>query len=286
MAAQQPVFFLDIEDMHLEVVLDNGFWSTFSRAADLHAHTYYELMLCPEGSIELALSDGTVIPMQAASFCLIPPRVYHRTLGDDASRKLAIRFFCTRNLRSGRIYGAFLAAMEENTAPVLDLGVQPALHALTRQLCEELQQPRLASDACVQNLLSLLLIELFRRLCSSDASAIPAPLPRQVTDRRLSIEEYLNRNYTRPLTEEDLAAEVHLSKRQLNRVLQQLYGMSFRQLLIDIRLSRAAELLGNTDTPASEVAALVGYTSVSGFYEAFHKRYGIAPGSYKSHRYE
>ena len=272
-ANTQPIFFLDIEDLHLEAVLDRGFWNAFSHAADLHAHTYYELMICPEGSMTLALADGTVLPMAADGFCLIPPRVYHRTLGDDATRKLAIRFFCTRNLCPGRVYGAFLSAMEANSQPVLEL-------------CQELQQPRLASDACVQNLLSLLLIELFRKLCAVNASAVPNPIPRQAADRRLFIEDYLNQNYTLPLTEDVLAEKVHLSKRQLNRVLQQLYGMSFRQLLIDIRLSRAAELLGNTDTPVNEVATLVGYSSTSGFYEAFCKRYGIAPGSYKRHRYE
>ena len=62
--------------------------------------------------------------------------------------------------------------------------------------------------------------------------------------------------------------------------------MSFRQLVIDIRMSRAVQLLSDTDLSIADVAYQVGYTSVSGFYEAFQKHYGIPPGSYKAHRHE
>lgn len=285
MAAQQPIFLIDIEDMHIEVVLDNGYWNTFASAADLHAHTCYELMLCPEGSLQIALADGTVIPMERDALCLVPPRVYHRILEDASTKKLAIRFLCTRNLRPGRVYGSFLSAMENKDVPIL-LGEQPELSNIARILCAELQQRRLAADACVQNLLSLLLIGLFRKLCFEDSDFALPPLPRQASDRRLAIEDFLNHNYTRPLTEEMLAEKLHLSKGQMNRLLRQLYGMRFRQLLIDIRLSRAVELLITTELPIAEIAMQVGYASASGFYEAFEKRYGIAPGNYKNHRHE
>lgn len=285
MPEQQPIFHLDIEDMHIEAVLDNGFWNTFALAADMHAHTYYEVMLCPEGNLNIALSDGAVIVMEQNSLCLIPPRVYHRSLGDTDTRKLAIRFLCSRNLKPGRLYGAFFAAMEHKNTPV-PLGVQPELSAIVRALCAELQQPGLATDSCARNLLSLLLIGLFRKLCHDSGVISPTALPPQVADRRLAIEDFFNTNYHTPITEEILAEKVHLSTRQLNRVLRQLYGMSFRQLVIDFRMSQAVQLLSTTELSIADIAYKVGYTSVSGFYEAFQKHYGIAPGSYKSHRHE
>lgn len=285
MPAQQPIFHLDIEDMHIEVVLDNGFWNTFALAADMHAHTYYEVMLCPEGNLDIALSDGTKLPMEPDSLCLIPPRVYHRSIGDSDTKKLAIRFLCTRNMRPGRMYGTFYTAMEQQTT-LLSLGVQPELSNIARNICAELQQPGLASDDCVQSLLSLLMIGLFRNLCGNAVSEILTPLPRQITDRRLAIEDFFTTRYHLPLTEEMLAETVHLSTRQLNRVLQQLYGMSFRQLIIDFRMSKAVQLLTSTELSIADVAYKVGYTSVSGFYEAFQKHYGIPPGNYKSHRHE
>ena len=189
MAAQQPISYLDIDDMHLEVVLDNGFWNTFALAADMHAHTYYEVMLCPEGNLNIALANGSIMTLEPESLCLIPPRVYHRSLGDADTRKLAIRFLCTRNLKSGRLYGTLLSVLEHKTEPV-PLGVQPTLNAIVRDLCAELQQPGLAADACVQSHLSLLLIGIFRMLCRNDGIVSPTTLPPQVSDRRLAIEEF------------------------------------------------------------------------------------------------
>ena len=102
-----------------------------------------------------------------------------------------------------------------------------------------------------------------------------------VAARRLVIEEFFHLRHMDPVTEEDLAGALHISKRQLSRVLQQLYGSSFRKLLIDTRLSRAVQLLTTTELNAEEIASRVGYSSVSGFYDAFRKRYGISAGGYK-----
>ena len=78
---------------------------------------------------------------------------------------------------------------------------------------------------------------------------------------------------------------MHISKRQLSRVLRQLYGTSFRKLLIDVRMSRAVQLLDTTELPAEEIAAQVGYHSVSGFYDAFRKKYGMPVGSYRKEKF-
>jgi AraC-like DNA-binding protein len=78
-----------------------------------------------------------------------------------------------------------------------------------------------------------------------------------------------------------LAKKMNISKRQLSRILKQLFGTSFRQLLIDVRLNRAAQLLIETDASAEEIAAAVGYTSMSGFYSAFKDRFSISVGRYR-----
>lgn len=275
-----PIFFLDIADIHMEAVLDIGFWNNFSRVSDLHSHTYYELMLCPHNGFQIVQADGTVIAMETDEVCLIPPRVYHRLAGVEAGGKLAIRFFCTRNLRTGALYHSFLSALEGITAP-MHLGKQPEIMQLTHQLVQELQQAPLAADACVESLLTQLLIYVLRLVCQPQADS-PAPLlPEDNAARRLAIEDYFNGHYQEQITEDDLAQQIHLSRRQLSRVLQQLYGMSFRQLLIDIRLNRAAELLISFHYSPEEVAYQVGYTSLSGFYDAFRKRYGISAGRYR-----
>jgi AraC-like DNA-binding protein len=282
----QSIFLLDIEDLHMEAILGGGFWGNYQFASEIHSHTYFELMMCYSGSFSLTLNDGSALTLDADCLCLIPPGVYHcsRDISPDA-RKSAIRFYCTRNLTPGSIYSTFTGITQRRTAPVL-LGKQPQLMALTALLSQELQKVELARDTCVKAILSQFFVILLRLLCKDMPIEAPAGAPgTDPAARRLTIEEFFHSRHSEPITEEDLASLLHISKRQLSRVLRQLFGSSFRRLLIDVRLSHAVQLLTTTDLSAEEVAGLVGYGSVSGFYDAFRKRYGVAAGSYKHQRF-
>ena len=85
---------------------------------------------------------------------------------------------------------------------------------------------------------------------------------------------------------EDLAAYVHLSKSQLNRMLKEYYGMTFREKLLRTRMDRAAWLLKYTEKPIDEVAEAVGYRSESAFYQVFRKQFSVTPEKYRLQRKE
>ena len=78
-----------------------------------------------------------------------------------------------------------------------------------------------------------------------------------------------------------MAREIGLSKRQLSRVLRQIYNMSFREKLVDTRLHHAAKLLTRTDIPIEKIGYMIGYNTPSGFYTAFKKRFGVSGGEYR-----
>lgn len=277
------ILLLDIEDLHIEAVLDGGFSGTATKlSTHIHAHTYYELIICLDGTYCIELTDGSTLPMDVNAVCLIPPGVYHRTYAaQEKARKLAIRFRCTRGLPPGTVYDAFMNVLEDKKS-LLNLDKDPAFSHHCALIQQELRQGGYASTTYVNTLLIQLFIFLLRILCRE----MPAPIPEQslsaeISARRLLIEEFLYQHYADAITEESLAQQLHLSTRQLSRILQQLFGKSFRRLLIDIRLSHAARLLTTTDLSAEAVATQVGYGSVSGFYDAFHKKYGVSAGSYK-----
>lgn len=283
---EQPnnrILLLDIEDLRVEAVLDGGFSGTATNVTThIHAHTYYELIICLGGTYYIEPTGNAALPMHADAVCLIPPGVYHRTYCTQAdSEKLAIRFYCTRTLTPGTVYDAFINALEGKDS-LLYLGKDPAFSHHCALIRQELHQGGLAGTAYVNTLLVQLFVFLLRILCREAPAPVPEqPLSAEVTARRLLIEEYLHRHYAEDITEEALARYMHLSTRQLSRILQQLFGTSFRRLLIDIRLSHAARLLTTTELSVEAVAAQVGYGSLSGFYDAFHKKYGVPAGRYK-----
>ena len=281
----EQTFVSDIRDLHIEAVLDGGFFDKFALESVIHSHSYHELMLCREGQFTVALSNRENQILTKGQLCLIPAGVYHHTR--DASpdaQKLAIRFHCTEN-GGGSLYRDFTQVLQQKQG-IVCLGMQTRLTELTEQLRWEIRTGALAWEVCIQSVLQQLFVELLRLILGQ----FPEENTKKREDtstknRRVLVEFFLHSHCAEDITEEDLAEHMHISKRQLSRVLQQLYGTSFRKLLIDVRMSRAVQLLGTTDFPAEEIAAQVGYHSVSGFYDAFRKKYGVSVGCYRQQKF-
>lgn len=275
------VFVLHIRDLHMEAVLDGGFFGKFALESVIHSHSYHELMLCREGQFTVA-SPEQAQRLTKGEVCLTPAGSYHHTR--DASpdaQKLAIRFHCTETPGGEGLYRAFGKALRRQPG-ILYLENHREISALAEQLRQEIRRGDLAWEVCAQAILTQLFVELLRFLLRElPVEQRRGPAENTADNRRLRVEFYLHCHCAEPITETDLAQHMHISKRQLSRILQQLYGTSFRKLLIDIRLSRAVQLMGTTDLSADEIAAQVGYHSVSGFYEAFRKKYGISVGGYR-----
>lgn len=76
----------------------------------------------------------------------------------------------------------------------------------------------------------------------------------------------------RPWKAQEVAARVAMSEATLRRRLAE-QGLSFQQLLIDVRMTRALALLQVTDLPIGQIAFSVGYDSASRFAARFRQRF-------------
>ncbi len=84
------------------------------------------------------------------------------------------------------------------------------------------------------------------------------------------------------LSATDLADKLHISTRQLNRVLLTNYGVNFNAKLISHRIGYASWMLRNTDTPIEEIYEQIGYTSKSAFFKVFKENTGETPNQYRN----
>lgn len=91
----------------------------------------------------------------------------------------------------------------------------------------------------------------------------------------------LDQNYTAPMTIEDLSREVALSPYYLIRAFRQVYKQTPHQYMVGLRITRAKELLRNTDLNITEVCMAVGYESLGSFSTLFRKVAGISPSAYR-----
>ena len=91
---------------------------------------------------------------------------------------------------------------------------------------------------------------------------------------------YIQTNY-RTVTLEDVSRKFGYSQRQIIRIIRSSTDKTFTQLLTQLRMEKAANLL-HTKKSIEKIAVEIGYSSISGFYETFTNYYGIAPGQWRN----
>jgi AraC-like DNA-binding protein/uncharacterized damage-inducible protein DinB len=86
-----------------------------------------------------------------------------------------------------------------------------------------------------------------------------------------------------PLSGDDLAARVHLSRFHLDRVIAAIAGEPPATLRRRVLLERAAYRLDTTELPVLDVAVEAGYASHEAFTRAFTRAYGVVPKEWRRH---
>ncbi|MBK1879069.1 helix-turn-helix domain-containing protein [Pelagicoccus mobilis] len=95
------------------------------------------------------------------------------------------------------------------------------------------------------------------------------------------IAEYLHSQFAEPITVEELAARVGLSRSQFNRLFRKLFGLSPYDYLKSLRISAASKLLRETDLKTTEVALLTGFYDHSHFSKVFKDLMELTPRAYR-----
>ena len=88
---------------------------------------------------------------------------------------------------------------------------------------------------------------------------------------------HIRQNPSDKITLSSLSELVHLDKSYLTRIFKKKFGKSPIDTLIDIRMSKALELVANTDAGVFEMAQLCGYNTPSFFSSEYKKKYGMSP---------
>lgn len=92
---------------------------------------------------------------------------------------------------------------------------------------------------------------------------------------------YLQRNYQRELTLDDMARKASVSRTTLYRLFRQAFGISPVNYLISIRLSHAQEMLELGNSSISDIALETGFSDSNYFSRQFRKHNGMSPRQYR-----
>lgn len=282
---EQRLFAVTVENVTVEFLAQQpGAETEQITSITRHDHAYIELFACTSGSVVIDTENGETV-LGAGDVAIIPAHFRHILIDSESYGTwgvVGITFVHRYAQSCTDLYAVFHAlsgnnGMEriENCPDLCD-----AVVALANASAE--------TGSCLPALrLVLLLAEAAEQKSKPDRPDTAEILCSGGDIDRISRLDYLiNSCFMRELTAKNVAESLFISERQLMRITRKRYGTTFRQTLQNKRLDVAAKLLCKTDDSAAEISRKVGFQSVSHFYRAFGKRFGLTPNAYRIHSSE
>ncbi|GIO15593.1 HTH-type transcriptional activator Btr [Cohnella xylanilytica] len=245
-------------------------WSRFPEEIR-HRDTLHTILIVLAGR-GIANIDGYRCELGAGKAYLIPPSAFYQ-FHPDPEEPVDCRLleFAVWREQEGRIarpavLGPAAGLTIAHLPPILSL-----LEEMETKLAGE-GFDRMRADIAFQELL----VSLFEQWTIDSK---PAP---ERTIR--TIVEYMERNYSRPLTRDLLARMAGMSADYFNRAFKKTTGRTPMDYLTDIRIRHAEKALALSDDGYRSIAQSVGFNDEFYFSRKFKKATGLSPSAYAGTR--
>lgn len=276
-------FFFDLDDNDSIVVQKHNRYSP----AILHTHSFFELVYVYDGNCSQEISNQT-IHMRTGDFCVIPPSVEHSISVFDDS--IVINIMLRRNtlhalfypfLNIPNILSSFflnnIYAQRANDYILFHCGTDAEIkNSFLWMLWESINKQEF-SYQCITNTLLLDFYLIIRNY----AHSVQMPLFNNKIDvQRYALIQYIQENYQN-VTLSALSKRFHYSTEYTSRLIKELTGMTYTEILRTIRIERSQDLLENTNMTISTIAETIGYDTTEHYIRQFKKHIGTTPSSYR-----
>ena len=235
-----------------------------------HTHNHVELFYIIGGKGQFLINDQ-LYPVNTNHLVIINPNVIHTEVSLNAQplEYIVLGVDGIELSISGTSNGQFC---------ILDhfesLDMASCLRNILREM--EMKQPGY-EDVC-QAFMEILIIRLMR----STGLSLPSETSAVSTNRQCAaVRRYIDLHFKEALTLEQLAEEGHMNKFYLSHAFKREYGVSPINYMISRRIEESKYLLAETDLSMSQIAQLLGFSSLSYFSQVFHRTQNISPKEYR-----
>ena len=248
----------------------------------LHSHTFFELLYCCNSCGAEYLVGSDRYRIQQGDLIFVPPGISHRPLLPENLEEPYSRYVLWLSPEFMEYYASlFPYPFTENQARANMLRTGGTRWERIGELFQKgVREAELCRDgweaAVIGNTVSLL-TEIKR--ATDDRTA--QPLKAEKTELLDRIITFLEKNYQKSITIEDLAKEFYVSGSTISHLFKQRMGVSFYRYVTQRRLI-AAKTLIEKGVLLESVAAQTGFADYSGFFRAFKQAYGISPRQYRN----
>lgn len=253
----------------------------------MHWHDEMEIVYVEKGSFEEYI-DLESYKVKAGDIILINPCLLHSFKHTDDERSSFRTIIFNFNMLTGNNTDAcaikyltpFLDGNYINPIVISqDAPHYQELFASVSRLIEEYDKKNAFYEMKIKAELFNLFYILFSYFFKAE---LREPSIKDNTTRNIkTILDYIDENYMKTITIDELAESVDLSKHYFMRFFKKYMGMTCIEYINDYRLNIATNLLLTTGMQITEIAARIGITNLSYFNRIFKKKFNMTPKEYR-----
>lgn len=254
-------------------------------------HDSFELAVIKQGQAVYSFTGGRTVTLNPGDMMLIRPRVSHRftVVGSLTCDIVVLRFkfadVAGKEINTPALRD-FLSFMEnkggasDNEYLRISAGLWSDVARQVNRILAEQRQQREGHEYMTRLLVLELFVLLSRALRSQWESAVETHGTR-ISEYMRSARRYIDENCSEELTLRQIAGYVYLSPSYFVRAFKEAWGQSPMHYLQQVRLSKAQDMLSNTDLSIRDIAQKAGFSDQRRMNELFIKSLGISPMKYR-----
>lgn len=127
----------------------------------------------------------------------------------------------------------------------------------------------------------LILTELFRIWEEEGFQIHQKTKEPSLNEKFAEVSEYISRHYQEPIGVEEIAHQMNMSYSYFASKFKEYYGQTCKQMIQNVRLQKAEDLLRFTEFDLSYISQETGFSDCSHLIRMFKDRYGITPKQFR-----
>ena len=237
----------------------------------IHFHKDYELYYLINGTTTYLVGDQ-FFHLQRGNFVIIPPFVPHNT--DSLSCHNVERYVISF---PSYFFNYAPFALDE-LCKMVAISVPPTQSKLFLEMMQRIELELQVNDEIHHHLVNTYIQQIILLLYRYGYQYTNPPTPLESLIK--GITEYINENYTSPLSLCSIASQFGISKSYLSQIYKDITGIGLNEYINYVRIEKASKLLSETNLTITEISFSCGFNDSNYFSTKFKKLKGISPLQY------
>lgn len=279
---QDESFFSVDDGLNIKVLRHNRYTPLFFNKC-----SFYDVVIVIKGSCTHIVNNTTFI-LKQGDICFVPPNMSHATA--TFSDSIVFNMLIRRSFFSDILFESFL---QNNIL---------SNFFMTSRYCKKNEQYLIFHTEGDNDIIKVLL-EMYKE-CHSNKEFSKQILEHQVIiffamllrsysdnvepnftlsgnyDKSAEFILYINRNIS-DITLSDMAKYFGYAPQYISKKIKSDVGLKYTEIVKQMRLKRAEQLLLKTNKPLQEISGIIGYVNVESFIRFFKSAYGMGPAEYR-----